>query len=43
MVDRMGLDSAVLHYLAVAMASYGECTQIRMFETHANLLAYLTN
>ena len=49
MADRMGLDG-MLHYLAVRKAtlpgsteSYGELTQTRTFENHANLLAYLAN
>ena len=41
MADRAGLDGTMLHYLAVV--SYGERTQTRTLENHANLPAYLTN
>ena len=41
MADRTGLDSTVT--LPGSTARCGERTQTRTFETHANLLAYLTN
>ena len=42
MADRMGLDGTMLHYL-YGTESYGERTQTRTFENHANLLAYLAS
>ena len=39
MADRMGLDGTML----AVRKSYGERTQTRTFENHANLLTYLAS